>query len=80
MPENKEKIMKKCNYYKEWTWGEPPLDEGENGRLWTERECDNAKGYFVASCEGNPQFCDLGKHQAKSLKYPFINSKVEANP
>lgn len=60
--------MNKCKYYNEWTWGEPPLDEGENGTLITEYECKNATGYFEATfCEGRKSDCNLPDNQNKTL-------------
>ena len=55
----------KCKYYNEYTWGEPPLEEGENGRPYTEYECKNAKGYFVATCDGLKKNCNLEPSRRK---------------
>ena len=57
--------MRKCKYYNKYQWAEPPLEPDDNGTLITEYECKNAKGYFVASCEGKKEFCDLPKKQRK---------------
>jgi len=57
------KKVKKCKYYNEFTWAEPPLEEGENGMLYTEYECKKAKGYFVATCHGNKKYCNLKENQ-----------------
>ena len=59
--------MVKCKYYDEWTWGEPPLEPDENGKLITEYECKNASGYFIASCEGDKSQCNLPANQNKIL-------------
>jgi hypothetical protein len=68
IPENsgKRKMSKKCKYYNEWTWCEPPSEPGENGTLVTEYECKNAKGYFVAYCNGNKEECYLSENQVKN--------------
>lgn len=60
MPKRKER---KCRFYNEYTWGEPPLEEGEKGRLYTEYECKKAKGYFVATCDGKKEHCNLKENQ-----------------
>ena len=56
----------KCKYYDRWQWCEPPLEEGDNGTLITEYECNNAKGYFVAICDGKKENCNLSKKQMKN--------------
>ncbi len=48
-----------CPHYHEWTWGEPPLEPGENGRLITERECKRKTGYQGVSCSGHKIVCEL---------------------
>jgi len=55
--------MIKCRYYDRWQWCEPPLEPGNNGHLITEEECKNAKGYFVATCLGKKENCNLSKKQ-----------------
>ena len=61
--------MAKCKHYFTWTWGEPPLEPGENGRLITEYECKNAKGHFEAIfCDGNKENCDLPDNQNRELR------------
>ncbi len=63
------KRKKKCKYYDKWTWVEPPLEEGDNGTPYTEYDCKNAKGYFVASCCGKKENCML----------PLIHMKKKIN-
>jgi hypothetical protein len=60
-------MSKKCKFYDEWTWGEPPLEPDGKGRLITEYECKNATGYFVPMCGGNKKFCGLPDKQNKQL-------------
>lgn len=59
--------MKRCEHYNEFTWGEPPLDEESDGTLYTEYECKNAQGWFIAICGGNKKLCDLPDNQNKEL-------------
>lgn len=60
--------MAKCKYYNEFTYGEPPLEPGEDGMLITEYKCKNAIGYFVANCDGDKELCDLPDNQNKALR------------
>ena len=62
------KVKKKCKYYFQYTWVEPPLEEGDDGTSYTEYECKNAKGYFVATCMGNRKLCNL-KDNPKHIKH-----------
>ena len=50
---------KQCKYYNQYTWVEPPLEEGDYGTPHTEFDCTNAKGYFVATCDGKKKNCNL---------------------
>lgn len=60
----------KCKYYFTYEWVEPPLEEGDNGTPYTEYECKNAKGYFVAGCLGEKEQCYLPKkHMKKPIKW-----------
>ena len=52
-------MNKKCKYYDEYTCCEPPLEPGENGKVIEESECKKAKHYFVVTCDGNLEECDL---------------------
>jgi hypothetical protein len=58
-----ERPEKRCEYYEEWTWGEPPLEPDGNGKLITEYDCKIAKGYFVAICGGDVKLCSLPDNQ-----------------
>ena len=49
----------KCDHYKEFTYGEPPLEPDEDGTLITERRCKKACGYFDPMCDGDTEMCDL---------------------
>jgi len=49
----------KCKYYDKWQWCEPPLEPGDEGTLITEYDCKNAKGYFIVSCLGKKENCNL---------------------
>lgn len=51
--------MRKCKYYNQYTWVEPPSEPGENGTPYTEYECKNASGTFIATCEGKKKLCNL---------------------
>ena len=62
-------MNKKCKYYDKWQWVEPPLEEGSDGTKITEYECKNAKGYFVATCNGNKKDCNLPYEIGKILNY-----------
>ena len=57
------KKIRKCKYYNEYIWGEPPLEEGEKGTLHKEFECKISRGYFVATCDGRKENCDLPDNQ-----------------
>ncbi len=52
-------MKKKCKYYDEYTWCEPPLEPGEDGKAIKEYECKKAKHYLIVTCDGNLEECDL---------------------
>jgi len=52
-------MKKKCEYYDEYTLCEPPLEPDEDGKAIKEYECKKAKHYFVVTCDGNLEECDL---------------------
>ncbi len=52
-------MKKKCEYYENYTWVEPPLEPDEDGRAITEYTCKKAKHYLYVCCCGNLEHCDL---------------------
>ncbi len=48
-----------CSHYYEFTWGEPPLEPDENGRLVTEYRCKKKTGNLEVMCGGYKCMCDL---------------------
>ena len=55
--------MYECPFFEKFTWGEPPLEPGENGTVHTEYQCKKAPGYYYsnASCDGDLEFCNVGQ-------------------
>ena len=50
--------MDKCKYYHTHTWGEPPLEPGENGTIETEFQCKKMNNREVSCC-GDLELCEL---------------------
>ena len=52
-------MKKKCEYYDEYTLCEPPLEPDENGTAIKDYVCKKEMCYFVVTCDGNLEHCDL---------------------
>ena len=65
--------MSKCPYYYIFQWCEPPLEEGDNGKLVTEGRCKlkrNKQLVFLnpVNCEGKIELCCASAPPEKNLK------------
>jgi len=68
--------MDKCKYYHTHTWGEPPLEPGENGTVETEHQCNKMNNREVSCC-GDLELCELPNWKDELKKRWYLHTRKE---
>jgi len=68
--------MDKCKYYHTHTWGEPPLEPGENGTIETEFQCKKMNNREVSCC-GDLELCELPNWKDELKKRWYLHTRKE---